>query len=89
MPTKREFAGFHKLSGERVVKISNPLGLLCVYAVEAGSGPYAGLEIPKSLIVKNIEEVEGIPVTTVENPIEHAPVGVSGKDTPKLEEEED
>jgi len=45
MPIKSVFAGFHKLSGERVMKVFNPNGLFSAFVVENGNTPYSGKQV--------------------------------------------
>ncbi len=68
MPIKSVFAGFHKLSGERVMKVYNPLGLFSAYVVENGNTPYSGKTVtageiqqePVSFLPDTPEILEGV-----------------------------
>jgi len=66
MPTKTEFVGYHKISGERIIKVHNPNGLMSVYAVEAGSGPYSGTNVMPAMIVATPDLVDGPAVVAPE-----------------------
>jgi hypothetical protein len=56
MSVMRTFVGYYIETGERVVRVCNPLGLFEAFFLENSEGPMAGVQIPKGDIVAEMPE---------------------------------
>lgn len=76
MPIKKEFAGYHKISGERVMKVYNPLGFFSAYVVENGDTPYSGQTVTAG-------DIQAEPLTSAKEIVEEQPEAFV-PDTPEM-----